>query len=518
MASWSASRKVTMVFPKRHGKSCPTRVVFSRRDAENAEDTYAYDGIGNLLESSSLSATNLYSANCLNQYASISNLCASAPLRELSYDLNGNLTTNILHSPFSILHSYSYDTANRLKTVSSNGVLLVTSFYDAQGRRVRKITPEATTTFFYDDWNLVEERIENTNGTSSLIRYCWGRDLSGNSKDAGGIGGLLYVSICNSSTPNSSTQQLYVPFYDNNGNITHYCDAQGNVVASYTYDAFGNTVSQSGPMADDFAFRFSTKYYDSKTGLYYYGYRYYSPMLMRWLNRDPIEEQGGVNLYVFCGNGAMAAFDPLGRKCTLVSGPRIKADSYWELEKIKFKSVSDSGNTLIYGVYGYWRILGEADCSCRMFWSRKQCIRTKNVYKKKTPQDKEDFSAIDPFNPELFTAIPNPAALPLEIPFFTSIKEGFPKSLRASFYLFCKWLFPMVAQRCCLKHYVTYPPQLSEICRLKVMASGLFGHVMRRCFEKYDLENTFMGGLLCLAIHLWRHLRKQRVVSEAFAI
>ena len=30
-------------------------------------------------------------------------------------------------------------------------------------------------------------------------------------------------------------------------------------------------------MADVFRHRFSTKYYDDETGLYYYGYRFYSP-------------------------------------------------------------------------------------------------------------------------------------------------------------------------------------------------------------------------------------------------
>jgi RHS repeat-associated protein len=35
-------------------------------------------------------------------------------------------------------------------------------------------------------------------------------------------------------------------------------------------------------------YRFSTKYHDQETDLYYYGYRYYSPELGRWLNRDPL--------------------------------------------------------------------------------------------------------------------------------------------------------------------------------------------------------------------------------------
>ena len=79
------------------------------------------------------------------------------------------------------------------------------------------------------------------------------------------------------------------------------------------YDDFGRTISRSGSMADFFRMRFSTKYFESETGLYYYGYRFYSPALMRWLNRDPIEEDGGLNLYGFCGNNAVWRFDKDGR-------------------------------------------------------------------------------------------------------------------------------------------------------------------------------------------------------------
>ena len=44
----------------------------------------------------------------------------------------------------------------------------------------------------------------------------------------------------------------------------------------------------------------------------YYGYRYYDPETGRWLNRDPIEERGGVNLYAFVGNDAIGWVDLLG--------------------------------------------------------------------------------------------------------------------------------------------------------------------------------------------------------------
>ena len=104
----------------------------------------------------------------------------------------------------------------------------------------------------------------------------------------------------------------YFPLYDNNGNVTDYVSETGEVVASYAYDAFGRTIAQLGAMADTFPFRFSTKYYDAEANLYYYGYRYYSPELGRWLTRDPIEEYGGDNLYAFCGNNGVARADSHG--------------------------------------------------------------------------------------------------------------------------------------------------------------------------------------------------------------
>ena len=125
--------------------------------------------------------TNVRTANGLNQYASI--VCASASPCEtiVEYDLDGNMTQ-------CGDWTFTYDAANRLKTVSSNGVLLVANDYDAKGRRVRKVTPESTMTFFYDVWNLIEERISCTNGVSSTIHYYWGKDLSGILQGAGGGG------------------------------------------------------------------------------------------------------------------------------------------------------------------------------------------------------------------------------------------------------------------------------------------------------------------------------------------
>ena len=45
-----------------------------------------------------------------------------------------------------------------------------------------------------------------------------------------------------------------------------------------------------------------------------YGYRYYDPLTGRWPSRDPIEEEGGVNLYAFNTGDAINKLDTLGLK------------------------------------------------------------------------------------------------------------------------------------------------------------------------------------------------------------
>jgi RHS repeat-associated protein len=60
-------------------------------------------------------------------------------------------------------------------------------------------------------------------------------------------------------------------------------------------------------------FRFSTKYQDDETDMLYYGYRYYTASTGRWLSKDPIEENGGRNLYGFVNDDPVSTFDLLGK-------------------------------------------------------------------------------------------------------------------------------------------------------------------------------------------------------------
>jgi RHS repeat-associated protein len=129
--------------------------------------------------------------------------------------------------------------------------------------------------------------------------YAYAYDPIGNRLSASrNLDDLTYVS----------NEQTLEPTYD----VTEYVNASGTTVAHYEYDPFGGISRQTGALADEFPHRFSTKYLDSETGLVYYGYRYYSPGMGRWLSRDPIGERDGLSLYMFCVNFPISFWDILG--------------------------------------------------------------------------------------------------------------------------------------------------------------------------------------------------------------
>ena len=133
--------------------------------------------------------------------------------------------------------------------------------------------------------------VAELNGTNGIIRtYIWGLDLSGTMQGASGVGGLLAIK------PAAGNPQFVA--YDGNGNVTGLVDATtGTTTGNLEYGPFGETIRLTPNANNQSPFRFSTKYTDDESDFMYYGFRYYNPSTGRWLSRDPIEEQGGVNIY-----------------------------------------------------------------------------------------------------------------------------------------------------------------------------------------------------------------------------
>jgi len=254
---------------------------------------YAYDNIGNRISATNNGQMASYLANELNQYTSISNSMPPAP-SSLLYDLDGNMTS---YNGW----TFKWNGENRL-IQASNATTVVTYAYDHRGRMFEKIISGEMNRFVWDGFNIIAEM-----SSSQTNLNIWGLDISQSLQNAGGIGGLLAVSVLTNSTAST-----YLTAYDANGNITEYVTTNGTVVAHYEYDPYGNIISQDGSLADAFTHRFSTKPYEAETGLIRYQIRSYIPALGRWLSRDPMQEKGGVNLYAFNQNDGANFVDPLG--------------------------------------------------------------------------------------------------------------------------------------------------------------------------------------------------------------
>ena len=93
-------------------------------------------------------------------------------------------------------------------------------------------------------------------------------------------------------------------------------DAQGEVVAEYEYDPYGNILTATGPLADVNLLRYRGYVYDTETQFYYLQSRYYDPEIGRFINADALASTGqgilGNNMFAYCGNEPVRNCDPFG--------------------------------------------------------------------------------------------------------------------------------------------------------------------------------------------------------------
>jgi RHS repeat-associated protein len=107
--------------------------------------------------------------------------------------------------------------------------------------------------------------------------------------------------------------------HDGLGNTIAITNGNAEVLERYSYDVFGRvnvvdaSTGNSIPQSAHGVRHFYTGHdFQAELGLILTHYRAYDPRLGRWLSRDPIGENGGVNLYGYVGNGPVNAVDPLG--------------------------------------------------------------------------------------------------------------------------------------------------------------------------------------------------------------
>jgi RHS repeat-associated protein len=215
-----------------------------------------------------------------------------------SHDADGNMTGGLTQDGY--VFSAQYNARNQLTsyeyTDNTTAVRKTTYSYNGFGflESINRYTDGGLTeqVQYVRDRSQVYQERSSANGTSD---YIWGADYGG------GVGGLLGLK---------RGAAAYHYLYDGKGNVTGIIDAAQAPASGYSYDPFGLLLQKTGSLEQPF--RFSTKPFDEQTGLSYFGYRHYSPAIGRWMTRDPLGPQGGLNLYGFSGNNPVNRFDPNG--------------------------------------------------------------------------------------------------------------------------------------------------------------------------------------------------------------
>ena len=243
---------------------------------------YTYDASGNRQNVTENGTGQSYTANALNQYTNVDGFAQT-------YDANGNLTGTSGAA-------YSFDAQNRLVSATVNGV--VTTFvYDPRNRVVRRTTDGTARNLTYDGWNLIEER----DGSGALQQV------------------YVHGAAVDELLAKITTARVVYYHADALGSTVALTNETGNLVESYTYDAFGTPSIRNGsglslPVSGfENRFLFTGRELLSAAGIYDYRNRVYSSSLGRFLQTDPIRfSAGDVNLYRYVGNNPINWTDPLG--------------------------------------------------------------------------------------------------------------------------------------------------------------------------------------------------------------
>jgi RHS repeat-associated protein len=284
------------------GTDCSAMVLQNK--SEYWGNSYGYDAWGNLLQKSVTKC----GAEGLTVTADAHNWIHASGTDYL-YDAAGNMTRNVTPT----VQTYNYDEENRL-----TGAAGYAYTYDGDGNRVSKSNGSTGTLYWYMTPGIVDES-----------------DLSGNLTDE-------YVFFDGERVARKSTNGVFYYFSDHLKTASVITDASGTIKSESDFYPWGGELQFVAN--DSNHYKFTGKERDSETQLDYFGARYYSNGLGRWVSADwspiPIPvpyadfyDPQSLNLYQFVGGNPASKADPDGHGPDLESlviawtidtyGPRV---------------------------------------------------------------------------------------------------------------------------------------------------------------------------------------------------
>ncbi|MDD2231065.1 MAG: RHS repeat-associated core domain-containing protein, partial [Candidatus Cloacimonetes bacterium] len=251
--------------------------LLSEKLNSDAAVSYSYDLAGNCLSAGGSSYT--YTHNKLDG---------------VLHDSSGNITNMVQNG---VTLDLAWNSQGQLTSVSTNGVFAESNTWGPLGNRLS--TSNANGVVFHA-YNGAQCIADYTASGDLLASYTWGS----------GIDNLLAVAVYDGNTTNT-----YYAVKDHLNSVHALIDDSGSTVMTVAYNAWSTPLNSSLSIQNSsFRLRYlwQGREYSYATGLYNFRARWYFSSVGRWISKDPIGLEGGLNLYVFCGNNPVNFVDPWG--------------------------------------------------------------------------------------------------------------------------------------------------------------------------------------------------------------
>jgi len=275
-----------------------------------------------------------YSYNSVGKIIAWTNVWDNLPTRvwRSTYDAAGQLTNVLVLGGGSLVtnYAYAYDLAGNRTLIATNGVQ--TQFFynplnqladstttlrnvryewDAENRLTAINLGMNRSEFAYDGLGRRIRIVEKTNGIVASSNYfLWCGAMLCEERDATGASARRRFFLGGESLVNTTNSGRYFYTKDHLRSVRETVDPNGTLTARYDYDPYGQRSTQFGGTA--ITFGYTGHFIHGPTGDYLAMYRALDSTIGRWLSRDPIAEQGGVNLYAYVANDPIDSIDPAG--------------------------------------------------------------------------------------------------------------------------------------------------------------------------------------------------------------
>ena len=278
----------------------------------NSADTYAYeyDDYGNRSKMTAAGSENYVTEYNYNDAQGKYTALLQKEIKTVQDENNAlNNNSNVKQTV------YTYDANGNQITKTADGKT-ETNTYDGLNQLIGFTDGETTASYKYNVSGLRIEKVVN----GQRINHVWdgSKQIVADIVEGDTYNANCYVrgtSLAAKYTFVNGAKSEYTYYTQNaHGDVVNLTNADGDVIKSYTYDAFG--VEKNIDKNDTNAFRYCGEYFDTETGTIYLRARYYNPTTGRFISRDSvtgkIEDPLSLNLYTYCHNNPIYYYDFTG--------------------------------------------------------------------------------------------------------------------------------------------------------------------------------------------------------------